>query len=401
MTVSIPAVTYTDHIWHVDPDGTAGRARRQRASGPYQSCVPTSLAQLTVSLPADVAADIDEASSELAHFDSYVRHLLARQALALPMASIMLRTESASSSQIEQITVSARQLALAELSQSMSRNATTVLSNVKAMEEALATDGDLDNEAILHIHKTLLASQPGWASQTGRYRNQLVWVGSSSLGPLGASHVAPQPELVPRAMDDLIRFMSRVDLPLIYQIAVSHAQFETIHPFADGNGRTGRALVHAQLRGSGLVTHGVAPVSAGILRNTQGYFDALTAYRSGDTLPIIQQFADASRFAAHSGRALISDLLEQLEEDQAKMSGLRSHAMAWKVLPWLVARPVMNTASLAEVAQISATAARRALDQLTHAGVLTERSGYKRNQVWHHNGLIQILDAYAEGLRRQ
>ncbi len=103
-----------------------------------------------------------------------------------------------------------------------------------------------------------------------------------------------RPHRVPAAIDDLMAFAARDDVPLLAQIAVAHAQFETIHPFTDGNGRTGRALVQAMLRNKGLTRQVTVPVSAGLLADTDGYIAALTAYRDGDAAPIVERFAEAS-----------------------------------------------------------------------------------------------------------
>jgi Fic family protein len=92
----------------------------------------------------------------------------------------------------------------------------------------------------------------------------------------------PHHDHVPVLIDDLVAFARRTDIPLLTQAAVAHAQFETIHPFPDGNGRTGRALIHSMLRGHGLTHNVTVPVSAGLLTDTSAYFDALTAYREGE-----------------------------------------------------------------------------------------------------------------------
>jgi Fic family protein len=202
-------------------------------------------------------------------------------------------------------------------------------------------------------------------------------------------------------MSDLIAFAQRVDLPVIFQMAVAHAQFETIHPFADGNGRTGRALIHVMLRQAGLVTGTVVPISAGLLTDTQTYFAALSAYRAGDAGPIVQQFSDASRFAATSGRELIDRLIGQLDEARELMRGLRTQATAWQVLPHLISHPVLNSSVLTRQLKLSDTAAQRALAQLTDAGVLVERSGGRRHRIWQHEGILGVLDEYAAGLRRR
>src|SRR5690606_11919728 len=125
--------------------------------------------------------------------------------------------------------------------------------------------------------------------------------------------------------------------------AVAHAQFETIHPFSDGNGRTGRALAQSILRNKGLVASTAVPVSAGLLVDVDRYFEALGAFRDGDAAPIIHEFAQASRIAAGTGSRLVDALAAQLEDSRARLSGLRSDAAAWRVLPALVGQPVVNT----------------------------------------------------------
>jgi len=380
----------------------AGRARLAAASGHYDSAVPAQIASYAPTLPGELAADLDEASSALSELDTHVATAWPNtNALVAPMSAILLRTESASSSQIEQLTVGARQLALAEIGLATSDNANTVVGNVRAMERALTWKAPISQEAILAIHAALLSHQAGWQHQAGHYRDQLVWVGRSGLGPRDAVFVGPQPELICDAMADLIVFIERIDLPIVLQLAISHAQFETIHPFADGNGRTGRALLHTMLRNIGLVTHIAAPISAGLLTDTEGYFDALTAYRAGDGEPIVRRFADACRFAASSGRRLITDLTEQLELDRAKMTGLRPQATAWHIVPLLAAHPVVNAALLVNQLGLGDVAAQRALRQLTQAGVLEERTGLRRNRVWQHNGVLAILNDYASNLHRR
>ena len=201
-----------------------------------------------------------DAETALAAFDSHAAARLGAQSPALgPMNAVLLRTESAASSQIEDLTVGARQLALAVLDESRSGNARAVVANVRTMEAALRLAAELDLEAILAMHEELLEG----TVDACRLRRQLVWVGRSGLSPLGALHVAPEAEDDPASMQDLVEFLARDDLPVLLHAALAHAQFETVHPFTDGNGRTGRALVHALLSGKGLLTT-TAPVSAGL-----------------------------------------------------------------------------------------------------------------------------------------
>src|SRR5690606_33892851 len=152
----------------------------------------------------------------------------------------------------------------------------------------------------------------------GRFRAEQVWIGPGDAGPRLADFVAPHHGRIPGAIGDLVRFVKRQDVLVLVQVAVAHAQFETIHPFPDGNGRTGRALAQSILRNKGLVGSTAVPISAGLLVDVRRYFDALSSFRDGDAGPIIRDFANASRIAATTGTHLVDDLVEQLEESRAK-----------------------------------------------------------------------------------
>jgi len=255
-------------------------------------------------LPSQVAAEVAEASAEIARFDAEIGAEL------LPFSSVLLCSESASSSRIENLTSGAKAIALAELGDPSKRNATEIVGNVAAMTAAIDLADRLDTDAVLAMHHALLAEvDPGIA---GRWRDQQVWVGGTSYGPHLATYVAPHHEHVPALMQDLVEYAGRTDLPPLGLAAIAHAQFESIHPFPDGNGRTGRALIHAILRARGLTRQVTVPVSAGLLTDTDGYFATLTAYRDGDPLSIIGALAAASERALVNARLLVEDLRSAL-----------------------------------------------------------------------------------------
>ncbi|MFQ6485468.1 Fic family protein [Brachybacterium epidermidis] len=400
--LTVPATGARPGVWHVPDDGFASRSARARGSGPYEASLPAPLADLVLTLPGDIAADVSDAEAALATFDSHAARELGADSPALgPMSAVLLRTESASSSQIEDLTVGAKQLALAELKESRSTNAQAVVANVRTMEAALRLATTLDLDAVLAMHRALMVGAgTGEGSDAGALRTRLVWVGRSGSSPRGAAHVAPEAQDVPAAMEDLMHFIAREDLPVLLHAALAHAQFETIHPFTDGNGRTGRALVHAMLHGKGLLRHTTAPVSAGLLTDLEGYVQALTSFRHGDARPIVEQFARATRYAAGTGSRLVEDLAAVMAQSRERMAGLRPHATAWRVLPLLIAQPIVDSGYLRQRLEVSAMTAQRALDQLSGAGVLQETTGRSRNRVWQHKGVLAVLDAYAATVRR-
>lgn len=403
-TQSLPmqALGNEQHYWIAENDGMRSRTAMSQASGEYRSAPVPKISGLDLSLPAALAASIEDAAAELSRFNSYTKAKLGKESPSLgPMSSILLRAESTSSSQIENLTVGARQLALAEIGESTSVNAQVVVANVRAMEAALELADQLDSSAILTMHRRLLEGQQGWEQHAGTYRTQLVWIGSSPVTPIGASHIAPQAKHVAPAIEDLVNFMGRDDLPVIAQAAIAHAQFETIHPFVDGNGRTGRALVHALMRSKGTVPDTTAPISAGLLRDTEGYFDALQQFRLGDARPIVERFADASRFAAHSGALLVNDLAEEIDSSRLRLANIRKDAAGWRVLPHLIAHPVVNAAAVKRLLATNDTTAQRALTQLCDAGILEERTGKQRARIWQNTVILNILDAYAQTIHRK
>lgn len=400
--LACPPIAYETHFWKPKFPDYYSAAELKRQTGEYESALPASIAGWHPAMSSDLVADVESATLSLREFDLYTLTKFDPHYPALaPMSSILLRTESASSSQIEQLTTSAKQLALAELGENEKVNAQTVVGNVRAMEAALRLSDNIGTSSILEMHRELLSRQLGMEEHAGQFRHELVWIGGKdNAGPRGADFIASQPEQIAAAMNDLVTFIQRVDLPALAQVAIAHAQFETIHPFVDGNGRTGRALAQSMLRNKELATRTTIPLSAGILRDTESYFSALTAYRHGDAHPIIRTFADAARFAAASGRALVDDLSAQLENARKRLDGVRPQSMAWKALPILIAQPILNMNYLRRALGINNASATRTLDTLTDRGILVERTGKARNRVWEHQGILDVLDEYARMIKR-
>ncbi|NBP86024.1 MAG: Fic family protein [Mycobacteriaceae bacterium] len=363
-----------------------------RAFGSYRRAVPATVAGLTLDLPPAVLAEAEAAGREITRFDAELGGEVA------PFAAVLLRSESAASSQIENLTASARAIAEAELpGVRAKRNAEMIVANTAAMQAALSLSDTVDAAAILAMHGALMATQP--RHTPGKFRTEAVWIGGGST-PVGATFVGPRPELIPAAISDLIEFAQRTDIPAFPQIAVAHAQFETIHPFTDGNGRTGRALVQAMLRNKGLTRQLTVPVSAGLLDDTGAYFDALTSYREGDAAPIVECFSRASSRAIINCRLLVTDLRDIRRQWTQKIVA-RSDSAVWKVADLLTRRPVVNAALLAAELGIDSTNAHRYLTPLTEAGILIETTNKVRNRIWRAPEVLAALDAFAERAGRR
>jgi len=177
-------------------------------------------------------------------------------------------------------------------------------------------------------------------------------------------------ERIPAAIDDLCDFMARTDMPVFIQAMVMHAQFETIHPFPDGNGRVGRALIHALLRREGLTKSATLPISAGIVSQKHRYIEALTEYRMGDFVPIVELGADATFAALRNASHLFDDVVQMQEQWRERASSLRSDALAHPIIDNLLSHPVVDTEVLEPVLDASPASIRRALNDLVERRVI-------------------------------
>jgi Fic family protein len=383
-----PPLSYEQHEWvsRFNTDDLT-RAQRERIRLPYQGAVIPSIADLPIDIPSDLAADADEATQLLTRFDAEVGPA------GLPFASILLRTESASSSEIEHLTSGARAIAEAELGERETGNAAQIVRNVRSMEAALTLADNIDGQSILAMQTALLESVA--PELTCSWRKEQVWIGGGSLSPHLADFVPPHHARVPQAMDDLVAFIARPDIPTLAHVAIAHAQFETIHPFPDGNGRTGRALVQAMLRQSEVTKNITVPVSAGLLHDVDGYYDALDSYRRGDIRPIVAAFALAAGYAVVNGRQLIRDVAGIEAQWEESMHGLRSDATARRVAVLAIAHPVLNYETVTRELSIAPTTAFRALETLTDRGVLRSANSQRRNRIWLAEPVLNSLDDFA------
>jgi len=320
------------------------------------------------------------------------------------LAGALLRSESVASSRIEHLDASQRDLGLAMLrGVPVHTAAAHVAANVRAMTAAVAGPGpDLPYHVVdlLHIHRLLMEADPyqgGWA---GRLRTMQNWVGGGDLSPHGALFVPPAPERVPALVDDLVRFCNREDVDPVAQAAVAHAQFETVHPFTDGNGRTGRALVHVVLRRR-LARRTVVPVSTVLLADVQGYFAGLDDYRAGRLESWVTRFAAATSRAASAGLRLAVDLAALQERWRTDVRPRRWSAVA-TLLDALLRQPVVDIEALRDLTGgVADKNIYAALDRLETAGVLTELSGAGRNRVWAALGVLELLERLEGHLGRR
>jgi Fic family protein len=315
------------------------------------------------------------------------------------MPSLLLRSESAASSQIENLTSSARNIALAELSPSAPKNAQIIAGNIAAMRCALSLNGPLTPESVRDIHRALLG-QSG-ADFAGQLRQEQVWVGGTVYSPHGALFVPPIAERVPDCLADLCCFSQQDAIDSLAKAAIVHAQFETIHPFIDGNGRTGRTLLHRMLRNDGVLAQSTVPVSAGLLHDIDNYMDSLAQYQQGNPLPIIEQLADALNLAmaiAQKTSALAQGIINDWHGRITERSGAKIHELP----TLLVEQPVVDSAYVASHLGITQRAATTLINRACEYGILRPLGNARRGDFYQAPAMLDMLDSVSSiaGIRR-
>jgi Fic family protein len=262
--------------------GGLGLPRRIRQPCDYEAYVPDPLIGRVFAFDGDVAADIADAEAAIYRMDAEMTALVDTEALA----RILLRAEAVASSRIEGLEVGARRLLRAEAARSLRARspdvtAAEVLGNIDAMVYGVERVGfghEITVDLLLEIHRRLVAGTH-LDPYAGQLREVQNWIGGNDYNPCSAAFVPPPAERVPELFNDLCAFCNDDELPAVAQAAIAHAQFETIHPFVDGNGRTGRALIHLVLRRRGLARQVLPPVSLVLATGARSYVDGLTRYR--------------------------------------------------------------------------------------------------------------------------
>jgi len=381
---------FVQRIWPAEPNAPGGR--RERQSFRYQAFVPDPIGQLQLTLPAQIAATVSTAERQV---DLLNRNPPAMASLEV-LARRLLRAESVASSRIEGLILSQRRLARAEAEGAETRDETarSVLGNVAAMEEAVklgAKDKPLKTRDVRELHRILMAAT-NTPAIAGELRDRQNWIGGNAFNPGRADFVPPPPDLVQDLMDDLCVFMNRTDLSPVVQAAIAHAQFETIHPFADGNGRVGRALIHVVLRRRELALRYVPPVSLVLAADAKRYIGGLTAFREQRIAEWCATFAESVQLAAAKAAELAERLVRLQESWRERAGRPRRHSSAEALIKLLPAHPIVTLATATRILARSKQAANEAIATLARAAVLSPTTVARRNRAWEARELFELVN---------
>lgn len=358
----------------------------------YQAALPLLIAERSVAVPDDLSARISALLVEMARFDVE----LGQRADNVP--TMLLRSESSASSQIDRLTSTAQSVALAELYPKASSDARLVVANMIATQRALELPAGLSLEGIVEIHDLLLDNSH-LENQTNsafeKLRQKPVWLGGTSFTPHTALFVPPAFQHVPEYMADLIEFGTRSDLNPVVKAAILYAQFQTVHPFLTTNGQTGRALIHHIFRAEGVLSSTLIPVSVGFLHNIDSLINALQSYREGDPLVIIEELVSALELALFVSRVTETSI-ESLLEDWDSLVGHRKGSKIRQLPKTLVKQPVVNSAYLADSLGVTQRTATTLILRACEYGMLRHMGKRQRGDFYQSDAIINVLDEINE-----
>ena len=383
-----------------------GLTRRDRRPCDYAVYIPDPLVGRRFVLDGDVAADIADAEAALVRLDAAAGALADTEALA----RLLLRAEAVASSRIEGLEVGGRRLLRAQAARQLGEDprdvtASEVLGNIEAMlwaVEAVPPAGAITVEIVIEAHRRLLAGTR-LAEHGGHTRTVQNWVGGSDYHPCSAAFVPPPHELVDGLLSDLSVFCNDDSLPAIAQAAIAHAQLETIHPFVDGNGRTGRALLHLVLRRRGLAPRILPPISLILATWPRDYVGGLTGTRyegapdSEEARAGINRwiafFASACwRAAEDAGR--FEEQVRALQDSwRERLRSVRRGSAADLLLRALPGAPLLTANTASDLIGRSFQATSLAIDRLVGAGILTQVTVGRRNRAFEAPELIEAFTA--------
>lgn len=361
--------------------------------------MPDEVAGLDPTLASSVARVLHEADEAVRELNRDLPAVTGLEALSRQL----LRQESVASSRIEGLVMSHRRLAkaaVADEDQHRDVSAEAILANIAAMEHAItvtSTADTIDMPALVDIHRVLMEGTRD-AHFAGAVRTSQNWIGGNSYNPRGAAFIPPPEGEVDRLLADLAGFMNRDDLSPTLQAAIAHAQFETIHPFGDGNGRAGRCLIHVLYRRAALAPRFVPPVSLVLATDSDAYVRGLTAYRDVRPEDWYLDFALTVIKACRAARQLAQQVDAQEEQWMAQAGNPRRGSTARKLIQLLPGQPILRVGHVVALTGAGSTAAHDAINQLEGSGVLKQVTVGKHNRAWEAVGLLRLVDEFERRL---
>lgn len=341
---------------------------------------------------------LDDALLELGRLDGVAGFLPDRSVLLYSY----VRKEAVLSSQIEGTQSSLSDLLLSEIGEAPGvplDDVTEVSNCVAAIEYGVRRLHDgfpLSNRLIREMHEVLMRRGRSAEKQPGRFRRSQNWIGGTRPG--NAVFVPPPADRIDDLMGSLERFLHEEKTPALLKAALAHVQFETIHPFLDGNGRVGRILITLILVNEGLLSEPFLYLSLFFRQHRQAYYDRLGAVRrEADWAGWLHFFAEAVSATARSAVDTAQRVTGMFEADLARIHALgRRAAVAAQVHAKLCKRPLATIAKLVELTALSTPAVIRGLEALEGIGIVREMTGRRRGRVYAYDQYLRLLNEGTE-----
>ena len=378
-------------------DGTMRAGHYIRQPRGYRAFIPDPLPpDPPIRFDAQMADLLSEANRELGRLDGSILTLPAPDLFVF----MYVRKEAVLSSQIEGTQSSLNDLLEAEariMRPGRPRDVQEVINYVNAMNYGLARLSELpvSGRLIREIHARLLAGVRGREQRPGEFRETQNWIGPSGCTLAEATFVPPPAELVGPSMAELERFLhAKDDLPPLIRIGLAHAQFETIHPFLDGNGRVGRLLITLLLCEQGILQKPVLYISHYFKKHRSEYYERLQSIRDdGDWESWLRFFlravASVSNEAADTARRIVE--LRERHRNLIINDFGRVAANALVILESLYSQPIVTVNQIAERLGVTFTSANTLVTRLCRAGILEEITGQARNRVFRYSPYVELF----------
>ena len=368
---------------------------KQNLSGEmaYKSFVPNPLPPVPpIELSEDIVGLLVKANSQLAVLES----IAARIPKVELFISMYVRKEALMSSQIEGTQATLEDILDPMLDTNTNRNIADVVNYIKATEFAITRLQTLPlcNRLIKETHAVLMKGVHGQEKNPGEFRYSQNWIGGQGSTLKNARYIPPSPDDMQNAMSDLEKYINTDDdLDALIQAALIHYQFETIHPFLDGNGRVGRLLITLFLMDKGILTTPALYISYFLKKNRVEYYDRMTEVRTkGNYEQWIIFFLQAIMESAGDATSTIDELITLHDTNTSVISKLgRASKNTMLVFDYLESNPIIDIGKTAEALSITFNTASSAVRRLVDAGILVQTGGGGRNRTFAYEAYLDIL----------
>lgn len=359
----------------------------------YRSFVPSPLPPTpSIEISEDILEPLIKANLQLAILESVATRIPDVDLFV----SMYVRKEALMSSQIEGTQATLEDVLDPLIEDNTNRNVADVVNYIKATEYAIRRLHELPlcNRLLKETHAILMEGVRGQEKNPGEFRCSQNWIGGKGSTLRNAKYIPPSPDDMTEAMSDLEKYINADDrLDGLIRAALIHYQFETIHPFLDGNGRIGRLLITLFLMEKKILTTPALYISYFLKKNRVEYYDRMTEVRSkGNYEQWVKFFLQAIAESAKDAIAAIDELTALHDKNVDLVAGMgRASKNAMLVFRYLEANPIIEIGKTAEALGITFGTASNVVERLSSAGILEQTTTGRRNRTFAYKDYLAIL----------